>query len=245
MITSIHHPAPGGIAARTLLVMLPGAGVEVADFARHGMVEAVHKRGLAVDIVAVQPALDLYLEGTVADALHRTIVKPALADGYARLWFLGISLGGMGALLYAGHHATCVEGLVLLAPFLGTRGTVAAIAAAGGFASPSAPDAATTVTEERMLRWLRDYLAAGSPNPRLYLGYGRADRFAQGHRMLADSVLADRVKVDEGGHDWDTWLSLWECVLDAEPFATPSEGGAKGGVPPELDGPTARRVLWG
>jgi pimeloyl-ACP methyl ester carboxylesterase len=225
MIKWIHSGAPGGTAGRTLLVMLPGAGIDAAAFAERGMVAAVQRRGLVVDIVAAQPALELYLDGSVAHALHRGIVEPALAEGYARLWLLGISLGGMGALLYVSRHAALAEGLVLLAPFLGTQGTIAAIAAAGGFASRSAPDAATTATEGRMLAWLRDFLRNRPPSPRLYLGYGRADRFARGHRMLADRLPADHVVVEEGAHDWDTWLSLWHRVLDAAPFtASPGEG---------------------
>ena len=229
MITWTHSRAPsgtaGGTAGRTLLVMLPGAGIDAAAFAERGMVAAVQRRGPAVDIVAAQPALELYLDGSVAHALHRRIVEPALAEGYARLWLLGISLGGMGALLYVSHHAALAEGLVLLAPFLGTQGTIAAVAAAGGFASRSAPDAASTAIEARMLAWLRDFLRSRPPSPQLYLGYGRADRFALGHRMLAESLPADHVVAEEGAHDWDTWLSLWHRVLDAAPFAASSEEG--------------------
>ena len=225
MITSIRSRAPGRTMARTLLVMLPGAGSEATEFAERGMVAAVRRRGLPVDIVAAQPALELYLDGSVAHALHRGIVEPALAEGYARLWLLGISLGGMAGLLYVSHHAALAEGLVLLAPFLGTQGTIAAIAAAGGFAARSAPDAAITATERRIVAWLQDFLTRRPLAPRLYLGYGQADRFARGHRMLADRLPADRVVAEEGAHDWDTWLTLWDGVLDLAPF--PASSGDK------------------
>jgi pimeloyl-ACP methyl ester carboxylesterase len=200
--------------------MLPGVGIEAGEFADRGMVDAVHGRGLAIDIVAAHPALDLYLDGTVAEALHRVVVEPALARGYKRLWFLGISLGGMGALLYTSTHTPHVEGVVLLAPFLGTQGTVAELLEAGGLASWSPLASASTSTERRMLVWLQDFLARRTTHPALYLGYGRNDRFGQGHRMLAEQLPKERVVTAEGGHDWTTWLALWRHVLDISPFTT-------------------------
>jgi pimeloyl-ACP methyl ester carboxylesterase len=216
-----RHEAAGGRQGRVLLVMLPGVGAEVSDFADHGMVAAVRELGLAVDIVAARPDLDLYLDGDVAMALHRSIVEPALAQGYSRLWLLGISLGGMGALLYASRYAPYVEGLVLLAPFLGTQGTVAEIAAAGGLAAWSAAGSSATATEQRVLAWLQAFLAHRPARPALYVGYGCADRFARGHRLLTDHLRGHVIVSEDGGHDWATWLDLWRRVLDLGPFAEP------------------------
>jgi hypothetical protein len=222
VITYLHHRAPSAGPDRVLLIMLPGVGIEAAEFAEHGMVAAVHAHGLAVDIAAVHPGLELYLDGDMAAALHRTIVEPALRQGYARIWLLGISLGGMGALLYANAFARHVEGLVLLAPFLGTRGTIAELAKAGGLASWSPARSAATESEQCVLAWLQDFLVRRPACPALYLGYGREDRFAPGHRILAELLPEDYVVTAEGGHDWDTWLALWRLVLDASPFTTNS-----------------------
>jgi pimeloyl-ACP methyl ester carboxylesterase len=213
----IRHPAPVCEADRVLLVMLPGVGIEAGAFAENGMVAALHERGLPVDVVAVKPALELYLDGDVAAALHDEVIAPALAAGYARIWLLGISLGGMGALLYASAHD--LEGILLLAPFLGTQGTVAEIADAGGVAAWHPAGSAATVTERQILGWLQQFLARQPAWPEVYLAYGRADRFARGHRILGDILPAARVMVADGGHDWPTWLALWQRVLDAKPFS--------------------------
>lgn len=199
--------------------MLSAAGIGAADFDAHGLVAAVHRRGLAVDVVAARPALDLYLDSKVATELHRIVVAPARARGYQRIWLLGISLGGMGALLYASTQPEAVEGLVLLAPFLGTQGTVAEIAAAGGLAGWTAEGSAATTPERQLLLWLQRFLAAPPARPAVYLGYGLADRFVRGHTMLAERLPRDRVVTAAGGHDWKTWRALWHAVLDAEPFA--------------------------
>ena len=160
--------------------MLPGAGIEAAEFAAQGMVAAVHEQGVAADIIVAQPDLGLYLDDGVTEALHRAVVEPARAQGCRRIWLLGISLGGMGALLYASAHAEEVEGIVLLAPFLGTKGTMAEMARAGGLAGWSAETSAATAPEKRILAWLQTHLAQPEAAPALYLGYGQEDRFAPG-----------------------------------------------------------------
>ncbi len=200
--------------------MLPGAGIAPGEFAEHGMVAAVHARSLAADIVVACPALEHYLDGTVAGALHQSVVALMQGKGYKRLWFLGVSLGGMGALLYTSAYPTELDGLILLAPFLGTRGSVAELAEAGGLAAWSPAASTVTPVEREMLIWLRDFVARRPARPVLYLGYGRGDRFAQGHRMLAAQLPKDRVVTADGGHDWETWLALWEQVLEAAPFTT-------------------------
>jgi len=227
VIACLHYRAPTAARDRALLIMLPGVGIEAGDFVDRGLVASLHQRGLAVDVVAARPALDLYLDDTVAAEIHRAIVAPALAAGYERIWFLGISLGGMGALLYASSRAGPVEGVVLLAPFLGTQGTVAEVAEAGGLAAWSADGSAATNGERRMLLWLKDVLARPPAEPALYLGYGRDDRFARGHMLLAERLPRDRVITAAGGHDWNTWAALWGGVLDAGPFAEHGRDGTR------------------
>ncbi len=199
--------------------MLPGVGIEASDFAGRGFVASVHERGLPVDIVAADLELDLYLDDAVAAEIHRSIIEPAQKRGYTRIWFLAISLGGMGALLYAGSKMANVEGLILLAPFLGTRGTIAEVARAGGLAAWSAGSSMTTPAERRLLLWLKEFSSKPEASPELYLGYGLRDRFAPGHATLADLLPRNRVVTADGGHDWETWAKLWRAILDAEPFS--------------------------
>jgi pimeloyl-ACP methyl ester carboxylesterase len=203
---------------RVLLIMLPGAGINAEEFAAQGMVAALRARRLPVDVSVVQPDLGLYLEGGVAAALHHGVIMPARARGYRRIWLLGISLGGMGALHYTSAYPADIEGLVLLAPFLGTRGTMAALANTGGPGGWPAAAASATVPEQRLLGWLTAHLACGAASPALYLGYGQQDRFAPGHRLLAAHLAPERVAALPGGHDWPTWAALWRDLLGRSPF---------------------------
>jgi pimeloyl-ACP methyl ester carboxylesterase len=223
-VISRLHRAPVANQDRVLLVMLPGIGINAADFTKRGFVAAVHERGIPVDVITACPELDLYFAGTVGTAIHREIIEPAHRAGYSRIWFLAISLGGMGALLYASAHADNIEGLILLAPFLATQGTIKEIAETGGLAYWSPDGSAATPAERRLLAWLKDYFARQRERPALYLGYGLADRFGSGHMMLSSRLPAERVVAVDGGHDWETWAELWPRLLDARPFSQSEAG---------------------
>lgn len=222
---TILFPGPSAGSDRTLLVMLPGAHVVPSDFAEHGFLDALraHPAHGAVDAMAVGLKPDDYLDGDVAARLHDTVIGPAMARGYARLWLLGISLGGMGALLCARARPGTVDGIILLAPFLATRGTIAEVVAAGGLeawepGAPTRPD-----IERGLLSWLKSRPFADGGQPRLLLGHGTTDRYADASRLLYGQVPPHRIAVTAGGHDWPTWAALWHRLLDATPFGADRE----------------------
>jgi pimeloyl-ACP methyl ester carboxylesterase len=213
----LHYPASAPGAGRILLVMLPGAGIEAEDFEAQGMVAAAQASAPGLDVIALRPELDLYLEDGIVPELHEAVIVPALAQGYRQIWLLGISLGGMGALLYASAHPGSLTGLVLLAPFLGTRGTMAELRMAGGFSAWREAASAATPPERRMLAWLQ-HRVQGQDRPLLYLGHGREDRFADGHRLLAAHLPPEQVALVAGGHDWPAWSAAWREILARRPF---------------------------
>lgn len=217
MINCLHYPAPAG-SAEILLIMLPGAGIEAADFTTHGMVAAVHEHTTTVDIIVAHPDMGLYLEDGITDILHNAVIAPALARGVKRIWLLGISLGGMGALLYASVHQQNIEGIILIAPFLGTRGTTAEILRAGNLSTWTAANSAATAPEQRLLTWLQTHFTTQEA-PTLYLGYALQDRFAPAHKLLAQQLPPERVATTPGGHDWPSWRALWQQLLTLSPFA--------------------------
>ena len=216
--TRRHYASALPLPERVLLVMLPGAGIAAEDFAAHGLVAAAQRSLAALEVVALRPDLDLYLEGNIAPVLHEDIIAPALASGIRRIWLLGISLGGMGALLYASGYPDCVEGLVLLAPFLGTHGTIAELSRAGSLDQWAAGGSGATAPERQLLGWLQAHLRTRATSPRVFLGHGAQDRFAAGHRLLAAELPASQVVLVEGGHDWRAWSEAWAVLLDRKPF---------------------------
>lgn len=205
---------PGDRMGRSLVVMLPGAHIRLGDFESEGFVPALRERSWPADAVALGLDLADYVEPDFPARLHDCVVAPALRQGYARISLMGISLGGMGALLYAGAHPELTGGVILLAPFLATRGTIAEVVAAGGLGAWE-PDPHVPANVERgLLAWLKSPAFKAAIRPRLILGYGTEDRFAEASMLLAGVMPPDRVIAAAGGHDWPTWVRLWRRILD-------------------------------
>lgn len=206
--------------ADTLLVMLPGAYSEPDEFVREGIVDAVRQQRLRVDVMRVDAHLGYYNErGQVFERLREDVIEPARAKGYRHIWVLGISVGGLGAIAYSDKYPGQLDGLVVLAPYLGERLTSLEIANAGGLAKWRVPPRELAM-DERLWRRLSEYAKVPpAPSlPPLYLGYGTEDRFAFSHRLLAAVLPADRVATTPGGHDWPEWRRLWAQLLPRLPL---------------------------
>lgn len=198
--------------ADALLVFLPGVYDTPEDLVREGFVAAVRERRLPVDLVLVDAHVGYYTDESVEHRLHAEIVAPARAHGYRQVWLAGISLGGMGSLAYAAAYSAHVDGLILLAPYLGNRGLQEEIRSAGGLDAWHA-SGSHEGGERRIWHWLASLDT--QPNvPPIHLAYGNADRFAPSHRLLAERLPASHVLALDGGHDWPVWRTAWQAVLD-------------------------------
>jgi len=215
----IRDLAPVAERARVLLVMLPGTRDVPEDFVEHGFVEAIRNRGLPVDVVAVDAHMEYYAEHSILDRLAADVIIPARKHGYARIWLMGISLGGFGSVAYAREHATEIEGMILLAPYLGPQSLIAEVERAGGLGGWQPGEILRDDEERRVIAWLGEYRVKDPTLPAIYLGYGSHDRFIEAAELLAQRLPAERVVTVKGGHDWPTWTRLWARVLDLEPFS--------------------------
>jgi pimeloyl-ACP methyl ester carboxylesterase len=202
--------AEPGSAASTQMVWLPGAYHSAQDFLDAGFDQAVRKRRLPLDLRFVDLEMQHLDDREPLERLRHEIVLPALKSGVS-VWLAGISLGGLGALDYASSYPDEFDGLCLLAPYLGNRMLLNEIAAASGLAGWEPGELAQADAERRIWR----YLKLRVDSRPLYLGYGQDDRFSAAHGLLAKRLPADAVDVIGGGHEWRTWIKLWENFLDS------------------------------
>ena len=217
---AIYDLAPQPGTDRIMLVMLPGAKARPRDLVQYGFVRALRERSLPIDVVAVDAHLGYYLERSLSAHLTHDIVAPTGTKNYQRIWLMGVSLGGMGALIYAREHPADIEGVILLAPFLAARGTIAEVARAGGLTHWQ-PGAINPDDDERqVLAWIKAHRPAAPVLPKIYLGYGTDDRFAAASELLAERLPAAQVVTMPGGHDWATWIYLWQHMLDQDLFSS-------------------------
>jgi len=209
----------------TLIVLLPGARDHADEFVDEGFVDALRSRGIAADVALVDASVGYYKADTIVQRLDADVVGPARARGIKHIWFAGISIGGLGSLIYANERRGAVDGLLLIAPYLGEHAIAAEVEAAGGIRRWPPPRAiAPEDHDHRLWQWLKTLTqphdpAAGDVEPsQVWLGYGRDDRFADAHRLLAAALPPDRVFTAPGGHDWPPWRAVWSDLLDHAPL---------------------------
>lgn len=228
--------APETDAPHILLIMLPGVRDMPGDFVSQGFIAELRARRLPVDVIAVDAHMGYYLDRSVVTRLERDIIVPAMQRRkYGQLWFAGVSLGGMGSILYAHDRPDQVTGMIVLAPFLGSAGIVSEIEAAGGLdqwePGPIDRDDASRMAQA----WIKQYRPGDRAAPAIYLGYGENDRFAAANRLLASRLPAAQTVAIPGGHDWGVWKALWVALLEQDPFGqAPTQAQVTDGDPNPL-----------
>jgi pimeloyl-ACP methyl ester carboxylesterase len=174
------------------------------------------------------------MKGTMATRLKQDVIDPARAKGYERIWLIGNSLGGFGSLSYVREYPNEIAGVVLLGPYLGERPLIKEIRHAGGLLRWEPGDVllkSKDGTEKHIWTWLKENGQPGQswagdkerPKkqgcvPKIFLGYGRYDRFAYAQDYLSTLLPPEQVIAIDGGHDWSTWKTLWTRFLDQNIF---------------------------
>ena|SRR5579871_2082889 len=215
MRTIIESARNGTVAARRM-IFLPAAFTGPEDFLKADFVGAVRKRALEIDLVFTDMKVQHLSDRTLLRRLRHELVLPARAEGCLSVWLCGISLGGYVALAYAERYGGEIDGLCLLAPYLGNHIVTSEIQRARGVVAWQPGELAQDDDERRLWRFIKHHR---EHSVRLYLGFGEKDRFAYSHRMMADALAAGQVATVPGGHEWPVWRQLWEDFLDRQVMA--------------------------
>lgn len=207
MSSVAFEPLSGPQAARGAIVILPGFGDEPETFRKHGFVAALRAAAPGFDIYGADAHFGYYRKGMLVSRLGEDVIEPLRKRGYRELWLAGASMGGHGAVGFAREHPSLVTGLLLFAPYFGSRSVVAEVEAAGGLCKYDAPrqkpDDAETFARENFL-WLREQ-ACGNREVSLWLAVGSQDRLLRANRLLGDALERDHLTVVPGGHGWEVW----------------------------------------
>jgi hypothetical protein len=193
-------------SAARRVVLLPPAYAEPEDFLAAGFAAAIQARKLDLDLLLVAPQLRHVNDRGFLAPLHALLVQDAAT---IRTWLGGISLGAYLALCGAQRSAAVLEGMLLLAPYLGSHVTVSEVARTGLAAWP-APEGSEIDEEHALWRLLKHWPEGVA----LHLGMGLQDRYGTRHRVLAAALSPGQVDAVSGAHDWPTWRRLWDNFLD-------------------------------
>ena len=210
MRTVVDSAQPGVVAA-TRVLFLPAAYTGPEDFVRAGFVSAVRERELPLDLVFADVNLQHLTDRSILRRLRHELVLPARALGCRSIWICGISLGGFIGLAFAERYTSEIDGLCLLAPYLGNHMITGEIERAAGVAGWQPGELEPDDDERRVWRFIK---TRASHPVDVHLGYGRDDRFANSHQMMAAALDPNAVHVVAGGHEWPAWSKLWAGFLD-------------------------------
>ncbi len=225
-IPTLASPVSSSARTSTLVVWLPGRGDTMADFERQGIGATMREARVKADVIVVDAHLGYYLKHTITDRLRADVLEPARQQGYRRIVLVGVSLGGLGALLNERDNPGLVDALVLLAPNLGDNKDFFDWIASAGGPTRWAPghDPQNGDVYEQIWTFLGTY---SSRLPATWLFSGNSDRYGRGQRFLAELLPAARVTTTSGGHDWPTWHALWRDIcFNSEVFQAERTGGS-------------------
>ncbi len=207
-------PAPR--PAERLVVVLPGRGDDLAALERSGIANAVQGAWSDADVLFAELTMAYYQEGGAAKRLHDEVIVPARRRGYREVWLSGASMGGMGSLLYDRAYPGEVDGMVLLAPYLGDRAILKEIADAGGIAKWNAGPPQIIGADNwqhelwrHLQTWARDPAKARN----VWLAYGDRDRLRRAMPLIEPLLLREHILVRPGGHAWTVWSPAMREVL--------------------------------
>lgn len=214
----VHRDASACGPTDTLIVLLPGRGMLLGELSTEGFIDTFRAAGLRADLVRADAHMGYYKDRSVVDRLRADVIDPARAQGYRHIWLAGISLGGLGALLYTDEHPDEIDGLLLIAPYLGEPQTAADVAAQGGVERWRPPAQTDDAIGVRAWTCLKRYVGPSAARAPLYLAFGVDDRLAPTHRVLAPALPPQHVLTVAGGHDWPAWRPLWQRLLAEAPL---------------------------
>jgi len=123
-------------------------------------------------------------------------------------------MGGFGAAAYAMSNPDIVDGLILLAPFMGSAEVVDEVKAAGGLARWVPPELGAIEDDRKrrfyeLWRFYQAYTQAPERKPSLYLGFGNEDHLRGPNSIVAKVLRPERSLVLDGGHKWLVWQPLF------------------------------------
>ena len=211
--------------AKNLVVLLSGRGAPESYFSDHDWVDIARQFGSTADYVAPFAHYGYYVTATFLPRLQQDVMLPLEKNNYKSISVLGISMGGLGAILYTNKHPETIDRIYLISPFLGKSEVHEEIAQAGGLMQWQIKDEDKDNWNYYIWWRLKKLLSDPNTRDKVYLGFGQQDRMP-GLQLLAGSLPADHVISIPGGHKDVVFTRIWE-IMHERGFFKYTEGGVK------------------
>ena len=197
--------------------MLPGRGDSLQSIEQNGTASLIQQHWPDADVILTGLTMPFYREGRAVQRLHDEVIVPARRPVYREVWLAGISLGGLGTLLYDEQYPDQMDGLLLLSPYLGEDALHRRIRDAGGLAAwqPGPPQKMGPDTFERELwRSLKGWSKRPQRTRSAWIAYGADEPFRAPIELMTPLLPPDHVILLPGKHNWTLWKTALGTLLD-------------------------------
>lgn len=202
-----------GKPAKHLIVLLSGRGAPASYFQDHQWVELAREHDVDADFIAPYAHFGYYMQQQLIPRLHQDVIEPAKKQGYETISLLGISMGGMGSILYSEKFPDDVDRIYLVAPYLADEDVHDEIRSAGGLSTWQMSGIKRDDWEYILWQRLKEITTDNKLKNKIFLGYGDKDRLT-GHDLLAQNIPAKHVVKISGTHKDVTFRQVWRMMLE-------------------------------
>lgn len=220
--TFIAAPQP----AYRLVVMLPGRGDSLQRLTDIGIAGIIQQSWPDADVLLTGLTMPFYRQGKAVQRLHDEVIEPSRRKGYQQVWLAGISLGGMGALLYDSEYPDQIDGLLLLSPYLGEDAIQQSIRQAGGLAAWKAGPAraiGSDTFQHELWRSMQSWPQRPQRTGSTWIAYGTEEPFRQPIELMTPLLPADHVIMMPGKHNWRLWKPAMRTLLERTASEAPNK----------------------
>jgi pimeloyl-ACP methyl ester carboxylesterase len=214
-LDTLYYNAGENAPHVNMIIFLRGRSGSHEDFDSEGFVNDIRVRKLPFDMAAPNAHLGYYFGETLVPRLKTDVIEFAKTKGYSKFWLVGVSMGGLGALMYTLNHPDDIQGVCLISPFLGYDKIIREISSAGGVRQWEPGEYDPQKDWQRMLwHWLKRNADNDSLLSRFYLGYGTDDSFVPAIQLLGDLLPPGNIFTTSGGHTPKAMKQVWLMLLE-------------------------------
>ncbi len=197
--------------AKHLIILLSGRGASDTYFQDNEWVKIAREYGSDVDFIAPFAHFGYYMSQSLLPRLNEDVIIPAKKRGYQTISIAGISMGGLGSILYSNKFPTDIDRIYLVSPFLGKDEVHEQIRKAGGLEQWQLNKEDKDDWNYFIWQRLKIITQDSELKKKIFLGYGEQDRL-NGHELLAKALPQQQVITLPGGHKDVIFAEIWKLM---------------------------------
>jgi pimeloyl-ACP methyl ester carboxylesterase len=185
-----------------LLILLPGIFESSRAFAEHGVIDALQACRDDMNITGVEMHFAYYKNKQMDTRLYQDVIQPAKAAGIKDIYLAGLSLGGLGSLIYRMQRPDDIKTVIAIAPYLGEQEQLL-----------SYINKQEAAKDEDLYPIWQNLETTAKQAPTITLAVAEDDRYNYGQNWLAGLLTEQQLVQLPGKHNWQAFKPLWQQAI--------------------------------